>query len=76
MDRLLAKLKIPLQERLREVLRSNDREKKKRQVITSSHIYKKRLNELNRIKISKRNQRKIQTSQAKLYKSEKKKHNL
>ena len=73
MDRLLAKLKIPLQERLREVLRSNDREKKKRQVITSSHIYKKRLNELNRIKISKRNQRKIQTPQAKLYKSGKKK---
>ena len=48
MDRLLAKLKILLKERLREVLRSNDREKKKRQVITSSHIYKK---EIERVKI-------------------------
>ena len=57
-DRLYHRLGVKFGEDFRTVLRKSDGRKLKRRLVTSGHIYKKRLNELDRIKTIKRSQRK------------------
>ena len=61
---------LPFDENLRAKLRKEDLDKKNRKIITSSHAYKKRIHQLERIKTMKRIRRRMETPKEKSYKNE------